>query len=180
MLRTLTFTLALVLTLGLAACGGDTQTTTTSPQATTPEAPAATPTAPTASEEGVRTITITPVGNEMKFAQEEITVEAGETVRVVFDNTPATSPAMQHNVVFITDHSEINRVGQAAMEAAANDYVPNDPAVIAATPLAAPGEIVEVTFTAPETPGDYAYICTFPGHYMMMQGTLKVVAPANA
>ena len=38
-----------------------------------------------------------------------------------------------------------------------------------------PGESVEVTFTAPDTPGDRPYICTFPGHYVGgMKGTLIV------
>ena len=29
-------------------------------------------------------------------------------------------------------------------------------------------------FTAPTTPGDYPYLCTFPGHWRMMNGVLKV------
>ncbi|MGH7283704.1 MAG: plastocyanin/azurin family copper-binding protein, partial [Polyangiaceae bacterium] len=29
------------------------------------------------------------------------------------------------------------------------------------------------TFTAPG-PGKYPYICTYPGHYMTMKGTLEV------
>ena len=32
-----------------------------------------------------------------------------------------------------------------------------------------------VEFTAPAE-GEYTYVCTFPGHYMMMQGTMRVVA----
>ena len=40
-------------------------------------------------------------------------------------------------------------------------------------PLAKPGESSEVTFTAPE-PGKYPYICTVPGHYMMMKGVLTI------
>lgn len=120
-------------------------------------------------------IVIEPKGNEMLFEQTEITVEAGQEIILVFDNT-ASSPAMVHNVVFLNtdDKSAINRVGQAALSAADNEYVPNDEAVLAATPLAKPGETVEVTFTAPDAPGKYLYICTFPGHYAMMQGTMIV------
>ena len=40
-----------------------------------------------------------------------------------------------------------------------------------------PGNSVEVTFTAPSTPGDYPYICTVPGHFYMMKGIMKVTAP---
>jgi azurin len=47
--------------------------------------------------------------------------------------------------------------------------------IIAHTPMSAPGETVTVEFTAPAE-GDYPYICTYPGHYMTMQGTMHVVS----
>jgi len=42
------------------------------------------------------------------------------------------------------------------------------------TEVAKPGETVEVTFTAPEEPGAYTYLCTYPGHWATMQGTMRV------
>lgn len=150
--RTLYFVGAFMIAVGLTACGGG--------------------------EAGsdVAQIEIRPVGDEMRFEQTEFTVKPGQQVRLVFVNT-ATSPAMQHNVVILTDPNAVDRVGTAAMEAGeANEYVPTDEAILAHTPLAAPGETVEVTFTAPSEPGDYKYICTFPGHYVMMQGTMRVAA----
>jgi azurin len=49
--------------------------------------------------------------------------------------------------------------------------------IIAHTGLVAGGESDTVTFTAPEEPGDYEYICTFPGHFAAgMKGTLTVKA----
>lgn len=119
----------------------------------------------------VKEIVIEPDGNKMAFATTEITVKAGQEVRLVFDNT-ATSPAMKHNVVIVEAADDIQRVGQAAMSE--QDYVPDDDAIVAYTPLADPGEKVEVTFTAPDTPGDRPFICTFPGHYMSMQGIMRV------
>lgn len=120
-------------------------------------------------------VVIEPVGNQLLFEQDELSVEAGQQVTIVFKNT-ATSPAMEHNVIVLNDNSDatINRVGQAALSAAANEYIPEDDAVLAATPLAKPGDTVEVTFTAPSEPGQYSYICTFPGHYAMMRGTMTV------
>lgn len=120
-----------------------------------------------------KTITITPEGNKMKFAETEITAQAGQTVTIIFENT-ASSPAMQHNVVVLntSDASAVKRVGQAALSA--SNYVPDDPAVLAATDIAKPGETTKVTFTVPDTPGQYRYICTYPGHYASMQGTLIV------
>jgi uncharacterized cupredoxin-like copper-binding protein len=48
-----------------------------------------------------------------------------------------------------------------------------DKDALAHTPMAKPGESAEVTFNAPD-PGTYPYICTVPGHYMMMKGVLTV------
>lgn len=122
-------------------------------------------------------LTIRPVGNTMTFEQTSFTVQAGEKVTIIFENT-ATNVAMVHNVVVLTDAGAINRVGTGAIQVGAEaEYIPDDDAILAYTPLAKPGETVEVTFTAPSTPGDYPYICTYPGHYAMMQGTMTVVAP---
>ncbi len=121
-------------------------------------------------------VTLTPVGNEMRYEQTSFTVQPGETVTLTFRNT-ATTEAMSHNVVILNDDDDatVQRVGQAGMTAGeASDYVPSDPSILAHTALAKPGEEVSVTFTAPTTPGTYRYICTFPGHYMMMQGTMTV------
>ena len=121
-------------------------------------------------------IVLRPVGNEMRYAETEFSVQSGQEVTVVFENT-ATTPAMQHNVVILNsdDDAVVNRVGQAALTAGADaEYIPEDEAILAHTPLAQPGETVRVTFTAPTEPGTYRYICTFPGHYMLMQGTMTV------
>ncbi len=130
-----------------------------------------------AASEAVTEVTITPVGNQMQFEQTEFTVPAGEEITLTFENT-ATSAAMKHNVVLLTtdEGSIVTRVGQAGTRAADNEYVPEDDAVLAATGLADPGETVTVTFTAPSEPGSYRYICTFPGHYVTMQGTMTVVS----
>lgn len=112
----------------------------------------------------------------MRYEQTEFTVQPGQEVHLVFTNT-ATSPAMHHNVVILTDSSAADRIATAGIQAGeANDYVPNDEAILAHTALAAPGETVEVTFTAPTEPGDYKYICTFPGHHITMNGTMHVAS----
>lgn len=167
----------------LSGCGSDAPAD--APEAPATEAPAAPP-APAPSEpesaapfEGpAYEATLTPVGDEMLYEQTEFTVAPGQTVRLVFNNT-ATNPALSHNVVFVRSEADIEPVGMAAMGAADTDYVPQAEAgrILAHTGMAAPGETVEVTFTAPTTPGDYPYICTYPGHYMMMQGVMRVEAP---
>lgn len=161
---TLLFTL---IAWSVAACGGNDD----GAQATMQEQNTST----TAS--AADTVTIRPVGNQMLYEQTEFTVQAGQEVTIVFENT-ATSPAMQHNVVVLntTEDAVVNRVGQAAIQAGADqDYVPEDEAILAHTPMAQPEETVSITFTVPSEPGDYQYICTFPGHYQTMQGTMHVV-----
>lgn len=121
-------------------------------------------------------VTIEPKGNQLFFADTTFTVETGETVKLTFSNT-ATSEAMKHNVVLLdtNDDSVITRVGRAAAQVGADEeYIPDDPAILAYTPLANPGQMVEVTFAAPEEPGKYRYTCTFPGHYVQMEGTMIV------
>ena len=82
---------------------------------------------------------------------------------------------MQHNVVILAPGADINAVGVAAMGAGPdNDYVPaDDENVLFYTTIAKPGEKTEVEFTAPE-PGEYPFICTFPGHYSLMKGIMIV------
>ena len=159
-----------LLALILAACGGN--TTPESNTTTADEGPAATADGGTSATE----IVIRPVGNELRYEQTAFSVEAGQEIILVFENV-ATSPAMVHNVVVLTSNEDddVNRVGVAGMAAGeANSYVPDDEAVLAYTPLAKPGETVRVTFTVPSEPGSYRYICTFPGHYAVMQGTMTV------
>lgn len=117
------------------------------------------------------TITITPDGNNMTYATTTFEVSAGQQVTLIMDNT-ATIPVMKHNVVILKDKNAIQAVGQAAITVAT--YIPDHPAIIAATPIADPGQQTQTTFTAPSEPGEYVYICTFPGHYITMQGVMVV------
>ena len=116
-------------------------------------------------------VVIEPVGNQMKFQQESFTVKPGQEVTLVFDNT-ASSPAMKHNVVLLKAGASVQQVGQKAMTA--ENYIPDTDAILAHTALADPGETVEVTFTAPDEPGEYPYACTYPGHYTTMKGVMTV------
>ncbi len=123
-------------------------------------------------DDAMRKIVIESVGNELKFAQTEFTVKAGQEVRLVFVNK-ATVQGMSHNVVILIDEASIDRVGLAAIQAAENDYIPEDEAILFYTPLATPGTTVETTFIAPD-PGTYYFTCTFPGHFALMRGVITV------
>ncbi|WP_412069937.1 plastocyanin/azurin family copper-binding protein [Rubrivirga sp. IMCC43871] len=169
--------LVVVFALVLAACGGDTAPAPAeapAPAASAAPTVAATPEAPPAFDGPALEVTLTPVGNTMAFEQTAMTAQPGQTVRLTFNNT-ADNPAMSHNVVVLHQGADVNAFGQAAMSAEATEYIPAELAsqVIAHTAIAAPGETVTVEFTAPAA-GTYTYVCTFPGHYMMMTGTLTV------
>ena len=84
---------------------------------------------------------------------------------------------MGHNLVVLKKGISAIAFGQKALGAGANatnalpDSVKID--VIAATKLLGPAESETISFTAPE-PGDYEYVCTFPGHFAMMRGVMNV------
>jgi azurin len=128
------------------------------------------------------TVTLHPKGNQMKYEETEFTVPPGQEIELVFENT-ATSPAMQHNVVILNEPPStqiFQEIGQAGTSAGAeNEYVPSgSDAILAYTPMSKPGETVSVTFTTPEETGDYGYVCTYPGHWSQMQGTMHVKSSA--
>lgn len=163
------------LTLTLAACGGG-QSAETPAAATTAESTAPPPTAvPEALAGDAQEVVIRPVGETMAFETTEFTVKAGSKVTLTFVNV-ATTAAMQHNVVILAPDADINAIGTAGMSAGpAKNYVPEDPGVLFFTEIAMPGETKSVEFTAP-APGEYPFICTFPGHFMVMRGIMKSVA----
>jgi azurin len=86
---------------------------------------------------------------------------------------------MQHNLVVIKPGTT-EAVGALAdamartPDAAERNYIPPTPDVIANTKLVDPQQTATLEFVAPRQVGDYPYICTFPGHWRIMQGTMKV------
>jgi azurin len=101
-------------------------------------------------------------------------VKAGSRVKVVFNN----NDDMLHNFVVVKP-GMANPVGEAALRLNLNgpkmQYVPNSPNVLYHTNLLQPESAETIYFVAPTEPGDYQFVCTFPGHYTVMQGTFKVV-----
>jgi azurin len=129
----------------------------------------------------VQVIQIKVLENEMKYDLKTFTVEAGKTVEIVFINPDF----MQHNLV-IAKPGTLETVGKAAdklatdPKGAAMHYVPDMPEVLFSTQLINPQESVKLQFTAPLQAGDYPYVCTFPGHWSIMNGVMKVVQKKTA
>lgn len=118
-------------------------------------------------------------GNDtMQFDLKTFEAKAGENVELTFKNIGKIPKiAMGHNLVILKKGVSAIAFGQKAMGAGANatnalpDSVKGD--TIAATKLLGPAESETITFTAPDA-GDYEYVCTFPGHFAMMRGVMKV------
>jgi azurin len=117
---------------------------------------------------------IASVANTMTFDKAKLSVPAGAEVHLVLKNS-ATMATLPHNWVLVKTGTEAAVAAAGLKIGEQAGYVDvRDHDMLANTPQAKPGETVEVTFTAPDQAGDYPYICTTPGHYMMMKGLLTV------
>ncbi|WP_461129525.1 PVC-type heme-binding CxxCH protein [Spirosoma aerophilum] len=123
----------------------------------------------------VEVIRMKTVREEMRYDKKEFTVTAGKQIEIVLENPDA----MQHNLV-IGKPKSMEIIGAAAdklitaKDGADRNYVPSIPQIIVATPLVNPDQTYRLKFTAPATPGDYPFVCTFPGHWRIMNGVMRV------
>lgn len=141
-------------------------------------APAPTPASPpsaVSSAPAIRAPTVevalTVVGNAMAFDITKLTVAAGSRVHLTLKNT-STMTTMAHNWVLVKPGTEA-AVALANVDKGDAGFIAPAPDVLAFTPLAHAGQTVETTFDAPAV-GTYPYVCTFPGHYVIMKGELTV------
>jgi azurin len=110
-------------------------------------------------------------------ASKTFTVKAGQKVKVTMENKAAIP--QPHNLCILKPGTK-DKVGALANamltdpNAMAKDYVPDSTDILWHTKLVQPGQSATLEFTAPSEAGDYPYICTFPGHWMLMNGIMKV------
>jgi azurin len=130
---------------------------------------------------GVRVVVIRTLREQMAYDTRYFAVQAGKPVQIVLDN----EDAMPHNIV-ITAVGALQDVavagGQLPPPADPNElaFVPATPKVIAAMRLVQPDESLALSFTAPKQPGEYPFVCTFPGHWVRMYGVMLVVPDYDA
>jgi azurin/glucose/arabinose dehydrogenase len=109
----------------------------------------------------------------LQFDITSLSVKAGAKVKLTFHN----SDDMLHNFV-LTAPGAANEIGVLASKMGLNgqqaSYIPVSAKVLFHTLLLQPKQTDVIYFTAPSKPGDYPYICTYPGHFMVMKGVLKV------
>ncbi len=116
----------------------------------------------------------------MLFTTKQFSVRPGQPVKLIFLNPDATD----HNLVLVQPGA-MEEVGVAANamardpKNATSDFIPKEKQnlILEATPMIGPTRqsLVHVLrFEAPQEPGVYPYVCTFPGHWIVMNGKMVV------
>ena len=118
------------------------------------------------------TINVTTLAG-LKFEPARFVVAPGDNVTLVLQNPDD----MMHNLV-ITRPGARAAVVEAALALGENgparNFVPASDQVLWATPVLNPGGNARLTFTAPPDEGVFPYVCTFPGHGLVMFGAMYV------
>jgi azurin len=156
--------LALVAALALlvSGCGQNSSSTAT---ATVP------------ADAGPREIDLT-AGDNMKYNTTALEAKPGEDLKVVLTNV-GTAPieVMGHNWILLKAGSDPIAFATAAQMAKDTGYIPASlqDEIIAHIDLQGPRKSGEADFKAPTAPGDYPFLCSFPGHCASgMHGVLTV------
>lgn len=116
--------------------------------------------------------------DQMQYDKKELVVAADCTqVELNLSHTgKLPAAAMGHNWVLVKT-ADVTTVANAGMAAGlANNYLTaGDPHVIASTKIIGGGQSTSITFPTSKLTkgGDYTFMCTFPGHYVVMKGIFK-------
>ena len=114
------------------------------------------------------------------YTVKQFAVTTGQPIKLVFVNPDATD----HNLVIVQPDA-LEEVGMAANEMARDpknansDFIPESKKdlILHASPMIGPTRKSKVhvfRFKAPAEPGIYPYVCTFPGHWVVMKGEIVV------
>ncbi|MEM9857127.1 MAG: azurin [Bacteroidota bacterium] len=110
----------------------------------------------------------------MQFDTKELRVVGGSKVELTLHHTgKLAKEAMGHNLVILKSGVDLSSFAQRAIKAKDNEYIPEGDDVIAHTALIGGGQSTTVTFDAPAS-GTYDFLCSFPGHWGLMQGKFIV------
>jgi azurin/lysophospholipase L1-like esterase/glucose/arabinose dehydrogenase len=118
-------------------------------------------------------VRISTVPEKMQYDVKEFSVKARQQIRLTFTNPDF----MPHNL-FVVEPGAANAVAEAALALGAQGFArsfrPDSPQILAATKLVDHGKEEVLNFVSPATPGDYEFVCTVPGHNLLMRGIMKV------
>lgn len=134
-----------------------------------------------AQDAGVATIELKPDSkNPLGYDKTELSVKAGQKVKLTLNNTGSIAP-QPHNFLLLKP-GKLDAVGALANamladpQGMAKSYIPEAAKadIVVNTKLVQPNQSETIEFTAPADAGDYPYMCTFPGHWMLMRGVMHV------
>jgi len=117
--------------------------------------------------------------DKMRYDVTAFDASPGQKIAVTIKNIGTTPKfSMGHNFVLLDRIINTGNIQSAFLDKASteasHDYVPpGAKEVLAHSKLLGPAETEVVTFNAPYIPGEYLYVCSFPGHYS--QGTKGVM-----
>lgn len=118
--------------------------------------------------------------NPLGYDKTDLTVKAGQKVKLTLNNTGSIAP-QPHNFILIKPGKDqaVGAQANAMMtdpQAMAKSYIPDASKddIIAHTKLTMPNTTDTIEFTAPADAGDYPYMCSFPGHWLLMKGTMHI------
>ena len=130
-------------------------------------------------------VTISTLASQMKYDVESFSVKPNSKVQIIFKN-PDSLP---HNLILCTPGKKKGGDrGQEVMDAVYKlgdqgvkmNWEPvGHPRILASSGMVQPGHQKIFYFKAPRAQGDYPYICTFPGHYTLMNGLMGVTKNSN-
>ena len=112
--------------------------------------------------------------DNMMYDKKTIEVKYGKNIMLTLNHKGKIGKEfMGHNFVLLKKGVNVDEFAKKATLAKSNDYIPNSDETIAFTKMLGGGESTTISFMAPDA-GTYTYICSFPGHYMIMRGELIV------
>lgn len=126
-------------------------------------------------------VTIRTKAAQMRYDTEVIKAAPGAKVNITLKN----EDDLPHNLVICKPAEKGNDKGMDVAQAAwamgesgmVKQWIPDHPRVLAHTDMVDPHKEGTLSFTAPEATGEYPFVCTFPGHALVMNGLLKVNVP---
>jgi len=126
-------------------------------------------------QKGLKVVEISCVPERMLYTVKEFEVKAGQPVKLIFSNPDVT----QHNLVIVKPGAAME-VGMAGnlmatqKDGIKRDFIPDSDKILHHTKLLSQDTAEVLRFKAPTVPGDYPYLCTFPGHWVIMRGVMRV------
>jgi azurin len=109
----------------------------------------------------------------LRFEPPRFEAKPGEELVLEVENGDTTD--MAHNFLLLKPGTRETVIAQAlalADQGTARGWVPDHPAILLHTPLLEVNRVSTLKLRVPDEAGVYPYVCTFPGHGMIMYGAI--------